>query len=201
MKALIAKAIVVAVLIGAVGVVLINKRARSGPAESVEATTPAPAVETTRTASAPPKGSTAQTATGAAPATAAPAAPAAAAPDGPASGTVATVQLPRLLDLGSKSCIPCKMMAPILEELKKEQAGKLQVDFIDVWVDKAAAQQYRIRLIPTQIFFDASGKERFRHEGFMSREDILAKCRELGFELATGAAAAQPLTGEGAKNG
>ena len=92
--------------------------------------------------------------------------------------------LPRLLDLGSTSCIPCKMMAPILEHLKAEQAGKLQVDFIDVWVDKAAGEKYGINLIPTQIFFDASGKELWRHEGFLAKEEILAKWKGLGVELA-----------------
>jgi thioredoxin 1 len=88
------------------------------------------------------------------------------------------------MDLGSVTCIPCKMMAPILEQLKKEYAGRLQVTFIDVNKDGEAARKYGIRLIPTQIFFDASGKERFRHEGFMSREDILAKWKELGVDLA-----------------
>lgn len=91
--------------------------------------------------------------------------------------------LPRLVDLGAGKCIPCKKMAPILEELKKEYAGTLQVDFIDVWVNPDAGKPYGIQLIPTQIFYDATGKERFRHEGFMAKEDILAKWRELGIDL------------------
>jgi thioredoxin 1 len=91
--------------------------------------------------------------------------------------------LPRLLDLGSTSCIPCKMMAPILDELKKTYAGKLQVDFIDVWQNKGAGEQYGIEAIPTQIIFDASGKELYRHTGFYSKEDILAKLKELGVKL------------------
>ena len=101
--------------------------------------------------------------------------------EGPGAGT----GIPRLLDLGSVSCIPCKKMAPILEELKKEYEGRLQVDFIDVWLKEnvEAAKKYGIKLIPTQIFFDASGKELWRHEGFLSREDILAKWKSLGFEF------------------
>ena len=90
---------------------------------------------------------------------------------------------PRLLDLGSVSCIPCKLMAPILEELKKEYAGRMDVEFIDVNKDRAAASKHGIKLIPTQIFFDADGKERFRHEGFIGKEDILAKWKELGVDL------------------
>lgn len=89
--------------------------------------------------------------------------------------------LPRLLDLGSTTCTPCKVMAPILEELKKEYAGKLAVEFIDVREDLAAGHIYSIRVIPTQIFFDADEKELFRHEGFMSKEDIVAKLNELKF--------------------
>jgi thioredoxin 1 len=91
--------------------------------------------------------------------------------------------LPRLVDLGAGKCIPCKMMAPILEELKKEYAGKLQVDFIDVWVNPDAGKPYKITLIPTQIFYDAAGKELWRHEGFIAKEDILAKWKELGVDL------------------
>ena len=93
--------------------------------------------------------------------------------------------LPRLLDLGAGKCIPCKKMAPILEELKKEYAGRMEVEFIDVWKNPDAGKAYGVEMIPTQIFFDASGKELDRHTGFFGKEDILAKWRELGVELAT----------------
>ncbi len=103
--------------------------------------------------------------------------------------------LPRLVDLGGKDCVPCKVMAPILEELKKEYAGKLEVVFIDVVEGPSAGKPHGIRIIPTQIFFDASGKEHFRHEGFFSKEDILAKWKELGFDLATGTYKVPEATG------
>jgi thioredoxin 1 len=92
-------------------------------------------------------------------------------------------RLPRLVDLGADKCIPCKMMAPILEELKKEYAEVFNVEFIDIWKNPDAGKKYNIRVIPTQIFFDASGNELFRHEGFFSKEDILAKWRQFGAEL------------------
>lgn len=92
-------------------------------------------------------------------------------------------KLPRLVDLGADRCIPCKMMAPVLADLKTNYAGRLEVEFIDVWKNPDAGKQYKIRLIPTQIFFDASGKELFRHEGFFGKEDILARWKELGFDL------------------
>lgn len=92
--------------------------------------------------------------------------------------------LPRLLDLGATKCVPCKMMAPILEKLKTDFAGRLDVEFIDVWEDPAAADKYGVQLIPTQIFYDAAGKELYRHQGFFSREDILAQWQRLGVSLA-----------------
>ena len=109
--------------------------------------------------------------------------PLAAKTDSASAPAAAAAGLPRLVDLGAGKCIPCKMMAPILEEMKKTYAGKLDVVFIDVWEKPDEAKKYGINLIPTQIFYDASGKERFRHEGFFSKEDILAKWKEFGVEL------------------
>ena len=97
--------------------------------------------------------------------------------------TAAALKVPKLLDLGAGKCIPCKMMAPILEELKKEYAGRFDVEFIDVWKDESAGQKFGIAMIPTQIFFNAEGKELFRHTGFFGKEDILAKWKEFGVSL------------------
>jgi thioredoxin 1 len=91
--------------------------------------------------------------------------------------------LPVMIDLGSDQCIPCKMMAPILEELKAEYAEKLTVHFLDVRKLPALSKLYDIKLIPTQIFYGASGKEIFRHEGFYAKEDIVAKWKQFGVEL------------------
>ncbi len=100
----------------------------------------------------------------------------------PAVVALAT-NLPRMVDLGATKCIPCKLMAPILEELKQTFAGRLEVQFIDVWVNPDEAPKYGVKIIPTQIFYDAAGKELFRHEGFFAREDILAKWKEFGVDL------------------
>ena len=91
--------------------------------------------------------------------------------------------LPKLIDLGADKCIPCRMMAPILEQLKKEYAGRLEVEFIDVWKNQQMARHYRIKVIPAQIFLAPDGTELYRHEGFFSKEDILAKWKELGIDL------------------
>lgn len=97
---------------------------------------------------------------------------------------VVSAKLPKLLDLGADKCVPCKMMAPILEELKTEYAGRMSVEFIDVWKNKEAGKEYGVEMIPTQIFYDAAGKELFRHTGFFGKDDILAKWKELGVDLA-----------------
>ena len=90
--------------------------------------------------------------------------------------------LPRLVDLGAGKCIPCKAMKPILDDLMANYAGTFKTEFIDVWENEAAKAQYKINLIPTQIFFGADGKELFRHEGFFGKEDILGKWKEFGVE-------------------
>lgn len=91
--------------------------------------------------------------------------------------------IPRLVDLGANKCVPCVMMAPILEELAEEYKGRLIVEFIDVWENRGAGREYGIRVIPTQIFYDASGKELFRHEGFYSKADILGTFERLGISF------------------
>ena len=107
------------------------------------------------------------------------------------TGQVDGKPIPRLVDLGSTTCIPCKMMAPILDELKAEYKGRLRVAFVDVTKDPSAAQTFHISVIPTQIFFDSSQKELYRHEGFISKDEILAKWKELGFDLEKGASGAE----------
>lgn len=91
--------------------------------------------------------------------------------------------LPRFVEVGAEKCIPCRMMQPILTELRQEYAGQLQVDFVDVWQHPEQADEYRIRSIPTQIIYDSHGKEVFRHIGFWPKDEILAKLRELGIDL------------------
>ena len=91
--------------------------------------------------------------------------------------------LPQMVELGSKTCTPCQMMQPILEELRKEYKGQLEVPFWDIYDHPDKAKAYKIRVIPTQVFVGADGKEFFRHEGFFPKEDILAKFKEHGVML------------------
>ena len=89
--------------------------------------------------------------------------------------------IPMLLDLGSDKCIPCKKMAPMLDNLREEYKGQFDVVFINVLENSEASSHYKVILIPTQIFFDETGTELFRHVGYFSREDILNTWVEQGY--------------------
>jgi thioredoxin 1 len=78
------------------------------------------------------------------------------------------------VELGSINCIPCKQMQPITKDIENRYGDQVKVIFYDVWKSeqKKYAQQYGIKLIPTQVFLDANGKEFHRHEGFYPEEEI-----------------------------
>ncbi|MFH1122445.1 MAG: thioredoxin family protein, partial [Pseudomonadota bacterium] len=87
---------------------------------------------------------------------------------------------PVLVDFGSNSCIPCRQLRPILQEIRKEQAGNLEVLVIDIYKHQALAGQYRIQVMPTLIFFDSTGKEVFRHQGFMPKTALMEQLKKVG---------------------
>ena len=96
------------------------------------------------------------------------------------AGAVPVKGMVTMVDLGANQCIPCKMMAPIIEKLEKNYRGKAAIVFIDVWKDKEPAKRFGIRAIPTQIFFDKEGKEVYRHTGFMGEADIDTQLKKMG---------------------
>jgi thioredoxin 1 len=77
------------------------------------------------------------------------------------------------LEIGAETCIPCKMMKPVMKEIQEEYKDKIEVIFHDVSKDKEVAKKYNIRVIPTQVFLDKDGKEFHRHEGFYPKEEIM----------------------------
>jgi thioredoxin 1 len=91
--------------------------------------------------------------------------------------------LPKIVCLGAGKCIPCKAMEPVREALRREYAGRMIVEFHDVWQNPDVGRRSGISLIPTTIFYDATGKELARAEGFMSKQDILARFQRLGVSL------------------
>ena len=89
---------------------------------------------------------------------------------------------PVLADFGRGTCIPCKMMQPILEKLQEEYAGRAEILILDVAEYASLSRKYRITMIPTQIFFDSSGREVSRHQGFMPEDEIVAQLKLMGVE-------------------
>lgn len=87
-----------------------------------------------------------------------------------------------MIDLGAKECVPCKMMAPILEKMKKKYQGTAAIVFIDVWKNHDQVSRFGIRAIPTQIFYDAAGREAYRHVGFMSEAAIVEQLTKMGVQ-------------------
>lgn len=90
---------------------------------------------------------------------------------------------PVLLELGTQLSAPCRTMTLVLVELTKEYPRQFTIAYRDVQKDYAAVQKYRILAVPAQIFFDKDGQELFRCEGPISKEEILAKWKELGLDL------------------
>ena len=88
---------------------------------------------------------------------------------------------PALYEFGAGYCYSCKEMEKVMTELKPGYSD--QVEFRMVYADKEMPlfQQYKIMLIPTQVFLDASGKEVDRHIGPLTKEEVLQKLRHLKF--------------------
>ena len=95
---------------------------------------------------------------------------------------IAKVSIPKLLDFGRGKCIPCKAMAPILKELSEEYKDRVIIKIIEIDQESKLTEANRIRLIPTQIFFDAKNQEVLRHEGFMSKDDIKKVFQKMGVQ-------------------
>jgi len=88
-----------------------------------------------------------------------------------------------MIDLGAKKCVPCKMMAPIMEKMERVYKGKAAIVFIDVWENPKQAKRFKIRGIPTQIFFNEKREEVDRHLGFMGEAAIITQLKKMGVSL------------------
>lgn len=78
------------------------------------------------------------------------------------------------LEFGSTTCLPCKMMGPILEEIRTEYP-RVNVVFINVLTEEgnARARGYKVMSIPTQVFLDKDGQEYDRHVGFFPKAELV----------------------------
>lgn len=85
-----------------------------------------------------------------------------------------------MLELGSVGCIPCEQMKPVMEKLRTNYKGKLEVFFVDVRKDKEIARRFGVHVIPTQVFLDKGGKEFHRHIGYYAYEEIEPVLKKTG---------------------
>lgn len=79
---------------------------------------------------------------------------------------------PTMVEFGATGCVPCDMMQPILENLRKKYWGQLNIVFVHVGEEQVLGARYGISSIPVQAFFDRSGKEVFRHTGFFAQAEV-----------------------------
>jgi thioredoxin 1 len=84
---------------------------------------------------------------------------------------------PTVAEFGANACASCREMRPILDALRLAHGERIAVVNVDLIAQKEADYigRYRIRLMPTQVFFDAQGRETSRHMGKISGEEILAR--------------------------
>ncbi len=96
-----------------------------------------------------------------------------------AQGAAPAKAKPALYEFGAGYCASCKDMEKIIAALKTSYSD--QVEFRMVYVDKEKPlfEQYKVMLIPTQVFLDASGKEVDRHIGALTKEEVLKKLQDL----------------------
>jgi len=89
---------------------------------------------------------------------------------------------PTMAEFGASGCVPCDMMKPIMEKLRKKYPDQLNVVFVHARENQLLAARFGIRSIPVQVFYDAKGKEVFRHKGFYAEADVLKQVRKLGVD-------------------
>ncbi len=85
---------------------------------------------------------------------------------------------PTFVDFGAKYCFPCKMMRSTINELQTEYRERANIIYVDINEERHLADKYKVRMIPTQIFFDAKGKEIERHVGFITKGSITSILRK-----------------------
>jgi thioredoxin 1 len=100
-------------------------------------------------------------------------------------GAAATKPIVTFIELGSVNCVPCRAMQPVMDSIRKKYSDQVSVLFYDVWTKQGEpyGRQYRIRVIPTQVFLDKDGKEYYRHEGFLPEEEVKKILKKGGVKL------------------
>jgi thioredoxin 1 len=102
---------------------------------------------------------------------------------------------PILLEFGRGWCIPCKYMKPILADISRAYSGRAIVMTVDMDANKDLVRSFKIRMMPTQVFLMPDGKEFFRNEGTLERDQIAQIFAKMGVQSpGPGAAGPPPQT-------
>lgn len=83
--------------------------------------------------------------------------------------------LPTIVEFGAVGCASCREMKIVLDSVAQHTQGRANVLNIDISKDFEAQDIYQIRLIPTQVFFDAQGRETGRHMGILTEAEVIAR--------------------------
>lgn len=89
---------------------------------------------------------------------------------------------PTMADFGKEWCVPCKAMVPVLQAAAEDYAGKVNIVFVNLEDDSELGLVHKIATMPTQIFFDAKGKEVSRHIGYLDNAGISAELAKAGLD-------------------
>ena len=86
--------------------------------------------------------------------------------------TIINSETPVLVDFFAEWCGPCKMLAPILKQVKEELADNVKIIKIDVDKNQPLAAKYQVRGVPTMLLFK-EGKQVWRQSGVLQKEEII----------------------------
>ncbi|WP_005032457.1 TlpA family protein disulfide reductase [Holophaga foetida] len=87
-----------------------------------------------------------------------------------------------VIEFGGPTCIPCMKMQPILGQLQQQYGNRANVRNFYVTQYLEEARKHRVMAMPTQVIFDASGKEVLRHVGFWSKDEFMAALAKAGLK-------------------
>ncbi len=91
--------------------------------------------------------------------------------------------LPVMINVGISTCPPCRTMASVLLDLKQDYQHVFSIHYYDMHKHENVEEKFDIRIVPTQVFYASDGRELFRHEGYISDQNILKQWQELGYEV------------------
>jgi len=89
--------------------------------------------------------------------------------------------LPQLYEFDRKLCPVCRESELIVQEVKNLYPGQFAVRRLYIDENEPMFRQYRVAIVPTQVFLDPAGQEVFRHEGVFPKDKLIQKLRELKF--------------------